>query len=40
MYKSHSRFLQARQTVESRFSWATIAEFAWQSYTILSRAFR
>ena len=31
---------QARQTVESRFSWAAIAEFAWQSYTILSPDFR
>jgi glycosyltransferase involved in cell wall biosynthesis len=31
---------QARQTVESRFSWGAIAEFAWQSYTILSQAFQ
>jgi glycosyltransferase involved in cell wall biosynthesis len=31
---------QARQTVESRFSWGAIAEFAWQSYTTLSQAFQ
>jgi glycosyltransferase involved in cell wall biosynthesis len=31
---------QARQTVESRFSWGAIAEIAWQSYTTLSQAFQ